>query len=61
MIVNGQTMTIVGVAPHGFDGTTLGVEADGLRADHHARAGRSRGRSAFDNRRATTGRICSRG
>ena len=25
MIVNGQTMTIVGVAPRGFDGTTLGV------------------------------------
>ena len=24
MIVNGQTMTIVGVAPRGFDGTTLG-------------------------------------
>jgi len=25
MIVNGQTMTIVGVAPRGFEGTTLGV------------------------------------
>ncbi len=25
MIINGQTMTIVGVAPEGFDGTTLGV------------------------------------
>ena len=25
MIVNGQTMTIVGVAPQGFDGTTLGA------------------------------------
>ena len=24
MIVNGQTMTIVGVAPDGFNGTTLG-------------------------------------
>jgi putative ABC transport system permease protein len=26
MIVNGQTMTIVGVAPKGFEGTTIGVE-----------------------------------
>ncbi len=26
MIVNGQTMTIVGVAPRGFEGTTLGVK-----------------------------------
>ena len=34
IIVNGQPMTIVGVAPRGFDGTTLGVEARGLRADH---------------------------
>ncbi len=25
MVVNGQTMTIVGVAPRGFEGTTLGV------------------------------------
>jgi putative ABC transport system permease protein len=25
MVVNGQTMTIVGVAPRGFDGTTVGV------------------------------------
>jgi predicted permease len=27
LVVNGQTLTIVGVAPHGFDGTTLGVQA----------------------------------
>ena len=26
LIVNGQTMTIVGVAPRGFDGTTLGLK-----------------------------------
>src|SRR5499426_475895 len=26
MLVNGQTLTIVGVAPRGFDGTTLGVK-----------------------------------
>ena len=25
MLVNGQTMTIVGVAPRGFDGTTMGI------------------------------------
>src|SRR6476469_710015 len=28
LIVNGQTLTIVGVAPHGFDGTTLGAKPD---------------------------------
>ncbi|MPZ21672.1 MAG: FtsX-like permease family protein [Luteitalea sp.] len=28
LIVNGHTMTIVGVAPRGFDGTTLGSRAD---------------------------------
>jgi len=27
LIVNGQSLTIVGVAPRGFDGTTLGVRA----------------------------------
>ena len=27
LIVNGQSMTIVGVAPRGFDGTTLGFKA----------------------------------
>lgn len=28
LIVNGQTLTIVGVAPRGFDGTTLGVRPE---------------------------------
>ncbi|MGI9628970.1 MAG: ABC transporter permease [Longimicrobiales bacterium] len=28
IIVNGQSMTVVGVAPQGFKGTTLGAEAD---------------------------------
>jgi hypothetical protein len=28
IVVNGQTMTIVGVAPRGFTGTTLGVKPD---------------------------------
>ena len=37
LIVNGQTLTIVGVAPRGFDGTTLGTQAAGVRADHAAR------------------------
>ena len=35
IIVNGQSMTVVGVAPRGFDGTTLGCEARGLRARSH--------------------------
>jgi hypothetical protein len=39
MIVNGQTMTIVGVAARGFEGTTLGVKPHVYRADHHARTG----------------------
>ena len=37
MIVNGQTLTIVGVAPRGFDGTTLGSKPQRVRADHAAR------------------------
>ena len=37
LIVNGQTLTIVGVAPRDFDGTTLGTQAAGVRADHAAR------------------------
>jgi len=28
MVVNGHTMTIVGVAPNGFDGTTVGLKPD---------------------------------
>ena len=38
MIVNGQPMTIVGVAPRGFGGTTLGSKPAGVRPDHAARA-----------------------
>ena len=37
IIVNGQTLTIVGVAPRGFDGTTMGSKPTGVRADHLAR------------------------
>src|ERR1019366_3394672 len=49
LIVNGQTMTIVGVAPKGFDGTTLGVKPD-VYAPITMR-GFSQPSKAFDNRR----------
>src|SRR3954469_13167108 len=50
LIVNGQTMTIVGVAPKGFDGTTLGVKPD-VYAPITMR-GFSQPSKAFDNRRS---------
>jgi len=49
LIVNGQTMTIVGVAPKGFDGTTLGVKPQ-VFAPITMR-GFSQPSKAFDNRR----------
>ena len=49
LIVNGQTMTIVGVAPKGFEGTTLGVKPD-VYAPITMR-GFSQPSKAFDNRR----------
>ncbi len=49
IIVNGQTMTIVGVAPKGFDGTTLGVKPQ-VYAPITMR-GFSQPSKAFDNRR----------
>src|SRR3954451_20548077 len=49
LIVNGQTMTIVGVAPKGFDGTTLGVKPQ-VYAPITMR-GFSQLSKAFDNRR----------
>ena len=49
LIVNGQTMTIVGVAPRGFDGTTLGVKPQ-VFAPITMR-GFSQPSKAFDNRR----------
>ena len=61
IIVNGQTLTIVGVAPRGFDGTTLGVAAAGVRADHDARRRCSPASSGFDEPARATGSICSRG
>jgi predicted permease len=49
LVVNGQTMTIVGVAPSGFDGTTTGLKAD-LFAPITMR-GFSQPFKGFDNRR----------
>ncbi len=49
LIVNGQTMTIVGVAPKGFDGTTLGVKPK-VYVPITMR-GFSQPSKAFDNRR----------
>ena len=53
IIINGQTMTIIGVAPRGFDGTTLGSRPDvfvpitmrGLMEPYYQNAG-------FENRRS---------
>ena len=41
LIVNGQHLTIVGVAPAGFEGTTLGLEAAAVRSDHAAQSPRT--------------------
>src|SRR6266508_63184 len=51
MIVNGQTMTIVGVAPRGFDGTTLGVKPH-VYVPITMREGMNPGWKGFDNRRS---------
>ena len=50
LVVNGQTMTIVGVAPRGFDGTTLGVKPQ-VFAPITMR-GFSQPFKGFDNRRS---------
>ena len=52
LIVNGQPMTIVGVAPRGFDGTTLGSRPKVFVPHHDARADAARTSSGFDNRRS---------
>ena len=57
-LVNGQTMTIVGVAPTRIRGHHAGHPAAGVRADHHARAC-SRAASAGSRIAAATGSICS--
>jgi predicted permease len=50
MIVNGQVMTIVGVAPEGFDGTTLGVKPQ-VFVPITMRTLMQPGFQGFDNRR----------
>jgi predicted permease len=51
MIVNGQSMTIVGVAPRDFQSTTLGLEPD-LFVPITMRGQMSPGWKGFDNRRS---------
>ena len=50
IIVNGHPMTIVGVGPPGFEGTTLGAEAD-VFVPLSMRGQMSPGFTAFENRR----------
>ena len=50
MIVNGQSLTIVGVAPRGFDGTTLGAQPE-VYVPITLRALMEPGFKGFDNRR----------
>lgn len=51
LIVNGQPMTIVGVAPQGFDGTTLGTMAH-LFVPFTMRMSLQQGWKGFENRRS---------
>jgi predicted permease len=51
MIVNGETMTIVGVAPRGFDGTTAGTRPQ-VYVPITMRESMSPSWKAFDNRRS---------
>ena len=60
MIVNGQTLTIVGVAPRGFNGTTLGASPEVFVSDHDARHACSRA-SRASTLGAPTGPTCSAG
>jgi predicted permease len=50
LIINGQAMTVVGVAPRGFEGTTLGSNAD-IFVPISMRGLMSPGFNAFENRR----------
>ncbi|HVB38684.1 MAG TPA: ABC transporter permease [Vicinamibacterales bacterium] len=51
MVINGQPMTIVGVAPRGFDGTTLGAKPQ-VYVPITMRALMQPGFTDFDNRRS---------
>ena len=53
MVVNGQTMTIVGVGPRGFEGTTIGTEPK-IFAPITMRAKLETTFSNFENRRSYT-------
>jgi predicted permease len=51
LVVNGQSLTVIGVAPRGFDGTTLGAKAQ-VFVPITLRAQMSPGFNAFANRRS---------
>jgi putative ABC transport system permease protein len=51
IVINGQSMTIVGVAPHGFEGTTLGARPD-VFVPISMRGLMSPGFNGFQNRRS---------
>ena len=51
IIVNGQSLTIVGVAPRDFTGTTLGATPQVFVPDHPARHPAAGVHQAFDDRR----------
>ncbi|HEX7051176.1 MAG TPA: ABC transporter permease [Longimicrobiales bacterium] len=51
IIINGTPMTIVGVAPRGFEGTTIGIQAD-VFVPITMRAQMTAGFDDFDNRRS---------
>jgi predicted permease len=51
IVVNGQSMTIIGVGPRGFDGTTLGAQPD-VFVPLSMRGLMSPGFSGFQNRRS---------
>jgi predicted permease len=50
LVINGQAMTVVGIAPRGFKGTTLGSNAE-VFVPISMRAAMSPGFNAFENRR----------
>ncbi len=59
MIVNGQTMTIVGVAPRGFEGTTIGSKPH-VYVPITMRAEMNPGWKEFDNRRSYSNYLFAR-
>ena len=51
MVINGQNMTVVGIAPRGFDGTTLGSQPD-VYVPISMRGQMNPGWEGFENRRS---------